>query len=95
MSNQADNNISIAIPNTVVPEYCNMLNVSFNKEEFVLDFIKVFPPQAVMASRIITSPGHIKRISQLLNNVVKQYEDQNGNIDPSEQPSSIGFQDRK
>lgn len=95
MSNQVDNNISVAIPTTVVPEYCNLLNVSFNKEEFVLDFIKAFSPQAVMAARIITSPGHIKRINQLLTSVVKQYEDQNGTIDPSEQPSSIGFQDRK
>lgn len=95
MNNQVEQNINVAIPGHIVPEYCNMLNVTFNKEEFALNFIKASPPQAVMAARIITSPGHIKRISQLLSDVVKQYEEQFGNIDPAEQPSStIGFQER-
>ena len=94
MTNQAEQNINVAIPAHIVPEYCNMLKVDFNKEEFYLNFIKASPPQAIMAARIITSPGHIKRISQFLMEVVKQYEEQFGNIDPAEQPSTLGFQER-
>lgn len=95
MTNSADQNINVAIPAHIVPEYCNMMNVAFNKEEFSLNFIKASPPQAVMAARIISSPGHIKRISQLLVDIIKQYEDQYGTIDPAEQMSTIGFKDNK
>lgn len=95
MTNPTDQNINVAIPAHIVPEYCNMVNIAFNKEEFSLNFIKASPPQAVMSARIISSPGHIKRISQLLVDVVKQYEDQFGAIDPAEQISTIGFKDTK
>ncbi len=95
MTNPTDQNINVAIPAHIVPEYCNMVNIAFNKEEFSLNFIKASPPQAVMSARIISSPGHIKRISQLLVDVVKQYEDQFGVIDPAEQISTIGFKDTK
>lgn len=93
MTNQAEK-MNVLIPAHIVPEYCNVLNVSFNKEEFSLNFIKTSPPQSVMAARVITSPGHVKRISQFLTQMIKEYEDQFGSIDTADQSQTIGFQER-
>lgn len=71
--------------------YANMVQINRTKEEFILDFINLFPPMASLNSRVIMSPGHIKRLTGVLNNLVKQYEDEFGAIEASEQPEGIGF----
>ncbi|MFH1437155.1 MAG: DUF3467 domain-containing protein, partial [Pseudomonadota bacterium] len=38
--------------------YANTMIVAHTKEEFVLDFLAVFPPQGQLTSRVIISPGH-------------------------------------
>jgi len=44
--------------------YANMMSVAHAKEEFVIDFMNVFPLQraGMVTSRVIVSPGHMKRI---------------------------------
>ena len=42
--------------------YSNLLRITHTREEFILDFINLAPPQGVVTARIITSPGHLKRI---------------------------------
>jgi hypothetical protein len=54
--------------------------VSHTKEEFVLDFMNIFGPQGIQVAKIITSPGHFKRILAALNDNLKKYEAQFGQI---------------
>ncbi|MBN1585545.1 DUF3467 domain-containing protein [Candidatus Uhrbacteria bacterium] len=71
--------------------YANLVQINRTKEEFVLDFINLFPPMATLNSRVIMSPGHIKRLAGVLVNLVKQHEDEHGAIEAAKQPEGIGF----
>ncbi len=78
-------------------EYANMMQVMHTQEEFVLDFLNVFPPAGTLNSRVIVSPGHMKRIVAALVDNLAKYEAQFGVVKPSEAPTSnpIGFTDRR
>ena len=67
--------------------YSNLLRITHTREEFVLDFINVVPPQAVVSARIATSPGHLKRIIQALSDNLTRYEEQFGIIEQAPEPS--------
>lgn len=75
--------------------YANAMGVSHSKEEFVLDFMNIYPWQrtGVVTARVITSPGHIKRIYRALEDNLKKYEDKHGKIEEAKAPvgSDIGF----
>ncbi len=72
--------------------YANVMYVAHSKEEFVLDFLNIFPPQGVLTSRIITSPGHMKRIVNALEDNIKQYEEKFGKISEAKEPKEgFGF----
>jgi hypothetical protein len=72
--------------------YSNMMQVSHTQEEFALDFMSFLPPQAMLAARVVTSPGHLKRIIAALQDNLKKYEDQFGAVKASEAPErSFGF----
>ncbi len=72
--------------------YANMVQVGHTPEEFILDFMNLFPPTGIITSRVILSPGHMKRIVAALADNLKKYEDQFGSIKASEGPSQkIGF----
>ena len=74
-------------------EYSNAVQILHTKEEFVLDFLNIFPPTGTLNSRVILSPGHFKRMISAMNENLKKYEDQFGKIEKSEAPSqNIGFQ---
>lgn len=76
-------------------EYANMMQVLHTPEEFVLDFMNVFPPTGTLNSRIIVSPGHFKRMVAAMQDNLKKYEEKLGSIKPSEEPSkTIGFQSK-
>lgn len=77
-------------------QYSNMANILHTKEEFVLDFMNVFPPTGTLNARVIVSPGHFKRMVTAMTENLKKYEGQFGNVEPSEAPSStIGFQPKE
>jgi len=77
---------------TIRGNYSNNLVVQHTAEEFVLDFLNVFPPNGSLASRIITSPGHMKRIANAIEENIKLYEKNFGKITESQKPdNSIGF----
>ena len=65
--------------------YANMAMLNHNETEFVIDFIYVQPqpPKAVVRSRVITSPKHMKRLLHALQENVAKYEAQFGKIDIS------------
>jgi hypothetical protein len=72
--------------------YSNMVQVGHSPEEFILDFMNLFPPSGIVTSRVIVSPGHMKRIVAALEDNIKRYEASFGKIKASETPDhKIGF----
>lgn len=73
--------------------YANAMQVAHTQEEFILDFMNLSPAQGVgiVNSRVIISPGHLKRVIAALEINLKQYEDRFGKIKAADAPSEIGF----
>jgi len=66
--------------------YANLMQVSHSREEFCLDFFLVHPPVGQLIARVITSPGHAKRILAALADNIKKYEIGFGKIEEAEEP---------
>src|SRR3989338_2045620 len=72
--------------------YSNMAQVTHTQEEFILDFFNILPPQGQLVSRIITSPGHFKRLIPDLQDKMRKYEERFGQVVAAEGPKDgIGF----
>lgn len=73
--------------------YANVLYIAHTKEEVVMDFVLSVPPAPQLTARIITSPGHAKRIAKALQDTIGKYEVSFGAITPSEEPpqARMGF----
>lgn len=73
--------------------YANFMRVGHSQEEFCLDFFSIFPPMGAATARVITSPGHLRRMIAALTDNLKKYEDQFGEVRPAEEPPAptIGF----
>jgi len=78
---------------TLKGRYANMAQISHTREEFALDFINMLPPQPMLLSRVMISPGHAKRLARALKENVEKYEATHGKIEEGEpiQPE-VGFQ---
>ena len=93
------NEINIKITDEILEgKYANFMRVSHTKEEFILDFANVVPPpvlaearQGIMTARVITSPGHMKRIIKALQDNMDKYEQSFGKINEAEAPKGIPF----
>ncbi len=73
--------------------YANHMVVVHTKEEFIMDFLMVAPPTGAVTSRVVISPGHMKRIIAALQENVKGYEQAFGKIEAAKEPKTIiGFQ---
>jgi Protein of unknown function (DUF3467) len=66
--------------------YSNLLRITHTREEFILDFINVVPPQGVVTARLVTSPGHLKRIIRALDKNLQLYEENFGDIAEAPEP---------
>lgn len=62
--------------------YANAMRVSHTKEEFVLDFMNLFPDVSTLNARVIVSPAHMKRIVAALEDNIRKYEARSGAPDP-------------
>lgn len=71
--------------------YANLMQVAHTKEEFVLDFMNILPPQGTLQTRVITSPGHLKRIVAALQDNLSRYEKQFGKVEEAKEPGGVGF----
>jgi len=75
--------------------YSNSMRVTHTQEEFVLDFFNIMlaDNSGILVSRIITSPGHFKRMIQALQDNLQKYESHFRKIEAAEGPeeSEIGF----
>lgn len=76
--------------------YANMAQVMHTGEEFVLDFLSVYPPAGSLNARVIVSPSHMKRMVAALADNLAKYEKQFGPIKSSEAPTTapIGFSEK-
>jgi hypothetical protein len=68
--------------------YSNLMQVAHTKDEFILDFFMVSPPQGILCSRIIMNPGHLKRMRKALEENISKYEEKFGKIEESEAPKA-------
>jgi hypothetical protein len=72
--------------------YSNNMVVAHTREEFVMDFMMVVPPVGTVMSRVIISPGHMKRMISALQDNVQKYEARFGTIQAAEAPKgNIGY----
>jgi hypothetical protein len=66
--------------------YSNLLRITHTREEFILDFINLVPPQGIVTARLVTSPGHLKRIIRALSANLERYEENYGPIQEAAEP---------
>ncbi|MFH1046866.1 MAG: DUF3467 domain-containing protein [Patescibacteria group bacterium] len=72
--------------------YSNNMQVAHTKDEFIIDFMNMFPPVATLNARVIVSPGHMKRMLAVIADNVKRYEEANGVIQAASAPDNeMGF----
>jgi len=77
-------------------EYANAMQVGHTKEEFLLTFLNLVPPSGRVVGKLLSSPGHVKRIARALEENIKRYESSYGTIEEAESPKNeIGFQERQ
>jgi len=87
MSDPQKKQISVKINDNVLGGvYANNMIVGHTREEFVMDFIYVFPNQGMVNARVITSPGHMKRIIRALTENLRKYEGQFGEVKEASEP---------
>jgi len=88
--------MNIEVPAEVASgKYSNMAVITHSKSEFVLDFASVLPGSgsAVVGSRIIMTPDHVKRLFYALNDNISKFENQFGKIDLGEPRGTLNLAD--
>ncbi len=84
--------IPIKIPDEVLRGvYANQMIVAHTREEFLIDFINLFPPGGVVNARIIVSPGHLKRMIRALQDNLQRYEAEFGPLSEAAPPGAKGL----
>jgi len=98
MSNQNNQNQEIQIKakdDELQGKYSNAVQITHSKEEFVLDFMNIFPWQklGLLVGRILLSPAHAKRLSLALAENLKKYEEQHGKVEAGSDnlDQTVGF----
>ena len=80
--------------------YSNLALITHSAAEFVFDFTRILPgkPKAKVYARIIKTPQHAKSLLLALQENIKKYEEQYGEIKVKglqEKQQQIGFQQPK
>ena len=79
--NQQNKEIKIKINDPELKgQYANQIAIMHTREDFVIDFIAMYPPEAIVGARIITNPVSLKRMSNAIAANLKKYEEQFGEI---------------
>ncbi|QQS59995.1 DUF3467 domain-containing protein [Candidatus Falkowbacteria bacterium] len=91
MSNE--NKQEIQINDTIQGgEYANIAWINHNEEEFHLIFGNIAGASGKIVSKIMTTPGHFKRMIAAMTDNLKKYEEKFGPIKQAEQnEKEIGF----
>lgn len=73
--------------------FANFSNVSVSPEEFVVDFLAIHPSPppgfGKLQSRIVMTPAHAKRLMEALDQSVREYEENFGDIGPFHEQASV------
>lgn len=66
--------------------YSNLVMITHSPSEFVFDFIAMMPgvPKAKVVKRMILTPDHAKRLANALNENLRKYENEHGQIRSNE-----------
>lgn len=74
-------------------EYANAMQVNHNRDEFQMMFLNILGPSGKVSGKIISSPGHYKRMLAAMQDNLKKYEEKFGEIKDVEGPEGkeIGF----
>lgn len=56
--------------------YSNLARVTFTKNEFVFGFVFNVGSEAHLVSRVIVSPQHMKKLRDVIDNSINDYENQ-------------------
>jgi uncharacterized protein DUF3467 len=81
--------LPIKVPERVLQGvYANQMLVSHTREEFLLDFVNLFPPEGVVNARVIVSPGHLKRMIRALRDNLARYESTFGPVPEAAPPKA-------
>lgn len=93
MTNQPQQPQEIKIADNIPgAEYANAMQANHNKDEFQLVFFTLAGVTGRVVSKVITSPGHFKRMVAALADNLKKYEDQFGEIkEAAGSEKEIGF----
>jgi len=73
-------------------EYANAMQVNHNRDEFHMMFLNILGSSGRVGGKIITSPGHYKRMIAAMTENLTKYEKEYGEIKESAGPEKeIGF----
>ena len=84
-NNQKQNQIQIEVPNDELQgRYSNLAVIAHSPNDFFIDMILLAPntPKARVQSRIIMTPENAKQLLVALNENIRKYEQQYGEIVP-------------
>lgn len=93
MEKITENELKISLDeNTAQGIYSNLAIISHSPSEFVTDFLRLVPgvKSAKVHARIIMTPEHAKRLMRALEDNIRKYESQNGEIKlPEDNPYNM------
>ena len=73
-------------------EYANAMQVNHTKDEIQMMFLNLFGGSGRVTGKIISSPGHAKRMLAALTDNIKKYEEKFGTIEKTKaDDKEIGF----
>jgi hypothetical protein len=92
MTNQPEQQEIKIADNIPGAEYSNLAQINHNKEEFQMMFLNVAGASGRVVSKVITSPGHFKRLINAMSDNLKKYEERYGEVKEAEEyKKEIGF----
>ncbi len=74
-------------------EYANAMQANHSKDEFYLTFLNIMAGSGRVTGKIITNPGHFKRMLAAMQENLKKYEETFGEVKEAENLDNkeIGF----
>ncbi|HKK54224.1 MAG TPA: DUF3467 domain-containing protein [Patescibacteria group bacterium] len=73
-------------------EYSNAAQFQFNKDEMQMIYLNLFSGSGRVSAKIVTSPGHFKRMISAMTEAMGKYEKQFGEVKETEPVAKeIGF----
>ncbi len=73
-------------------EYANAMQINHNKDEIQMMFLNIMGMSGRVTGKVITNPGHFKRMINAMVDNLKKYEDTFGEVkEASKNDNEIGF----